>query len=60
MKKEQFAAKVKAWRKRKKLSQSQAAPALGVELKTLQNWEIARNMPRSIGLTAALEKLKVK
>jgi DNA-binding transcriptional regulator YiaG len=60
MEKEQFAAKVRAWRKRKNLSQSKAAPVLGVKLDTLQNWEIARNMPRGIGLTAALERLKQK
>lgn len=52
--KDAFAAKLKKWRERQGLSQSQAAKELGVNLDTLQNWEIARTMPRGIGLTALL------
>ncbi len=44
--KDKFAATLKAWRARKKLSQAEAAEYLGVPSKrTLQNWEIARTKP---------------
>lgn len=36
---------LKRWRRRRGLSQSQAAPVLGVPIKTLQNWEHGRNIP---------------
>jgi DNA-binding transcriptional regulator YiaG len=49
-----FAAKLKKWRERRGLSQPQAAKELGVNINTLQNWEIARTMPRGIGLTGLL------
>jgi transcriptional regulator with XRE-family HTH domain len=55
-----FAARVKAWRERRGLSQSKAARAMGVNLDTLQNWEIARNMPRGIGLAAIENIIKPK
>lgn len=44
--------RLKAWRKSIKMSQSQAAIKLGVPVKTLQNWELGRNEPRGLALTA--------
>ena len=58
--KAEFAAKLKKWRERRGLSQSQAATELGVNLDTLQNWEIARTMPRGIGLSALLAMIAPK
>ncbi len=49
-----FATKLKQWRKRHGLTQLEAAAELGVNIDTLQNWEIARTMPRGIGLKAML------
>jgi transcriptional regulator with XRE-family HTH domain len=34
-----------AWRSEHGLSQSQAAAALGVSVRTLQGWELGRRMP---------------
>lgn len=47
---------LRTWRRRWRLTQSQAAASLGVELRTLQNWEQSRNTPRGL----ALESLKLK
>jgi DNA-binding XRE family transcriptional regulator len=44
--KEKFAKELKAWRARKKFSQSEAAAHLGIPIDTLQNWEIAGTMPQ--------------
>ena len=46
-----------AWRTRQRHSQSQAALALGVSVKTLQNWEQGRRTPRGFALTALRERL---
>lgn len=43
-----FPQTLKRWRRRRGLSQSQAAPVLGVPLKTLQNWEHGRNTPGTL------------
>jgi len=50
--KREFMDALKAWRTANKLSQSQAAERLGVPLKTLQNWEIARTKPQGFACTA--------
>ncbi len=50
---------LKAWRLRHDLSQSQAAKRLGVPLKTLQNWEIARTKRHGFA-EAALLKIMAK
>ncbi len=42
-----------AWRTRQRCSQSQAARALGVSVKTLQNWEQGRRTPRGFALRPA-------
>lgn len=51
-----FARELKAWRKRAKLSQSQAAVKLETTIKTLQNWEHGRNIPNAL----ATESLRAK
>jgi DNA-binding transcriptional regulator YiaG len=54
--KDSFAQLLKAWRARMELTQADAAERLGVPLRTLQGWEIARVAPRGYGRTA-LEKI---
>jgi len=51
---------LKRWREAKGFTQQDAAKHLGVSLRTLQNWEIARNMPRGFGLKAIVELLSSK
>ncbi len=51
---------LKRWREAKGFTQQDAAKHLGVSLRTLQNWEIARNMPRGFGLKALVELLSSK
>ncbi|PAY99860.1 MAG: hypothetical protein CAK90_08265, partial [Spartobacteria bacterium AMD-G4] len=48
------------WREAKGFTQQDAAKHLDVSLRTLQNWEIARNMPRGFGLKALVELLSSK
>jgi DNA-binding transcriptional regulator YiaG len=43
-----FPATLKRWRRRRGLSQSQAARLLGVPVKSLQNWEHGRNTPGTL------------
>ncbi len=50
--KDQFAKLARAWRSRLELTQADAADRLGVPLRTLQGWEIARVAPRGYGRTA--------
>lgn len=50
---------LRRWRRRRGLSQSQAAPVLGVPLKTLQNWEHGRNTPGTLA-RAHLDQLLAK
>lgn len=56
----QIATQLKQWRRARGLSQSQAAPLLGVPLNTLQNWESERNQPRGLALDALLSRLNSK
>ena len=51
----EFAKKVKAWRKRKGFSQSEAARHLNMSVDTLQNWEIARTKPTGFAEQTLLE-----
>jgi transcriptional regulator with XRE-family HTH domain len=51
---------LKRWREAKGFTQHDAAKHFGVSLRTLQNWEIARNMPRGFGLKALVELLSSK
>ena len=46
--KTEFAKKLKNWRDREGMSQSQAAALLGVSVRSLQNWEIARTKPSTL------------
>ena len=48
---------IRAWRKRRKLSQSAAAAALGIPVATLENWEQARYRPRGLALAALLGRI---
>ncbi len=57
--KAEFAAALKAWRKKTTTTQAQAAETLGVPLRTLENWEVARTKPSRITerlLRAAMEQ----
>gem|GEM_PF-893869 len=61
--KAEFAEKLKNWRKRENLTQTQAAKTLGVSVRTLQNWEIARTKPASMAerlLLATIQKKRKK
>ena len=58
MTKEQFAIIMKQFRERREFTQEQAAADLGVSVRTLQNWEIARNMPNGYGLQDILRTLE--
>lgn len=57
---EKFAKKLQAWRERRGFTQQEAAKNLGISVRTLQNWEIARNMPRGFGLNALLLVIQEK
>jgi DNA-binding transcriptional regulator YiaG len=46
-----------AWRKRNKLSQSKAALKLKLSVRTLQEWEQGRSMPRHLALEALRGKI---
>jgi DNA-binding transcriptional regulator YiaG len=56
--KQAFAAVLKAWRRRKGFSQSQAAAKLGIPIDTLQNWEIARTKPVGFAHEALMKILQ--
>jgi len=58
MSREDFASLLKEFRSRENLTQEAAAAFLGVSLRTWQNWEIARNMPRGFGLRALVLALE--
>jgi DNA-binding transcriptional regulator YiaG len=55
-----FAKILKDYRERRRFTQEEAAAKLGVSVRTLQNWEIARNMPRGFGLAALLKVIAPK
>ncbi len=57
MTRKHFAKTLIEWRTSKSLTQSEAAKRLGMSVRTLQNWEIARNMPRGFGLAALLKAI---
>jgi len=57
MTRKKFTKSLKAWRDRKGFTQSEAAKHLGISVRTLQNWEIERNMPRGFGLNAPLKAI---
>ena len=58
MTRKKFAKLLKDYRERRGLTQSDAADKLGISVRTLQNWEIARNMPRGFGLKALVAALE--
>jgi len=55
-----FARILKEYRERRRFTQEEAAAKLGVSVRTLQNWEIARNMPRGFGLAALFKVIAPK
>ena len=57
MNRKKFAKLLKEYRERRRFTQEEAAAKLGISVRTLQNWEIARNMPRGFGLAALLKTL---
>lgn len=50
-------AKLRAWRKARGLSQSQAAPVLGLTKRTLENWEQGTTQPRGLARVHLLQLL---
>jgi transcriptional regulator with XRE-family HTH domain len=58
MSRQEFAGLLKKFRQREHLTQDAAAALLGISLRTWQNWEVARNMPRGFGLHALLLALR--
>jgi len=57
MTREEFQKTIQRWRVKKGFTQQDAADHLGISVRTLQNWEIARNMPNGYGLKAILRVL---
>ena len=53
-----FARMFQEWREGKGFSQRDAADALGISIKSLQNWEQERSMPQGIGLTILAKMLQ--
>jgi DNA-binding transcriptional regulator YiaG len=53
-------ATLRRWRRARGLSQSQAAPVLGVALATLQNWEQGHRTPRGLALEFLRSKLETR
>lgn len=50
--------RLRAWRRRWRLTQAQAAATLRVPKTTLENWEQGRNRPRGLSLEALVAKLE--
>jgi DNA-binding transcriptional regulator YiaG len=50
-----FAQLLKDYRERRRFTHEDEAKYLGISVCTLQNWEIARKMPRGFGLAALLK-----
>ncbi len=50
--------RLRAWRRRFGLTQSGAAAALGVSLRSIENWEQGRNTPRGLALESLTTKLQ--
>ena len=54
---DKFRKLLKRWREATGFTQRDAATHLGVSPRTLQHWEIVRNMPRGFGLKALVKFL---
>ena len=50
-------AQLRHWRKARGLSQSQAAPVLGLTKRTLENWEQGTTQPRGLARAHLLQLL---
>ena len=57
MTKDEFKQAIQHWRAAKGYTQQEAADRLGISVRTLQNWEIARNMPKGYGINALLKTI---
>lgn len=57
MTREEFQKMIQRWRAKNGFTQQDAADHLGISIRTLQNWEIARNMPNGYGLKALLAEI---
>ena len=55
---EKFSKLLKEYRERRRFTQKDAVKHLGISMPTLQNWEIAHNMPRGIGLRVLVTTLE--
>ena len=53
-----FARMLQEWRTTKGFSQRDAADAIGISKKSLQNWEQERSMPQGIGLAILVKMLQ--
>ena len=49
---------LKAWRKRKRITQLQAALLIGVQKETYINWEYGRNEPAHLARESLLKKIQ--
>ena len=58
MTRKEFQRTIQRWRVKNGFTQQDAADHLGISIRTLQNWEIARNMPNGYGLKALLVEMK--
>jgi transcriptional regulator with XRE-family HTH domain len=57
MTRQEFKETLQRWRAKNGFTQQDAADHLGISIRTLQNWEIARNMPNGYGLKAILAEI---
>ncbi len=57
MTRDEFQKTLQRWRAKNGFTQQDAADNLGISIRTLQNWEIARNMPNGYGLKAILAEI---
>ena len=58
IKSKHLARMLQEWRSTKDFSQRDAADALGISIKSLQNWEQERSMPQGIGLAILVKMLQ--
>jgi Helix-turn-helix. len=56
-KKNEISTRLRRWRERHKLSQSQAALKLNISARTLQEWEQGRAVPHHLARTALQDKI---
>jgi len=52
-----IASRLAAWRKKRQITQRQAAEHLGISERTLQQWEQGRQSPRGLALRTLLSEI---